>query len=101
MKFSTRRSKEAVFGAKKNLKNKPEMKDVYIAEDLTAIRFSTLMQAKACKNFKALSTKNGRIYVWRNNVINTDKPVMLESPLDLKKLGLEPNMDVLRLNTKY
>ena len=101
VKFATRRSKEAVFGAKKNLKGQTDMQEVYIAEDLTAIRFSTLMQAKACKDFKSVSTKNGRIYVWRNNVENPDKPVMLESPFDLKKLDLEPNIDVLRLDTKY
>ena len=77
------------------------MKEVYIGEDLTAIRFSTMMQAKACKDFKSVSTKNGKIYVWRNNVTNPDKPVMLESPFDLRKLGLEPNLDVLRLNKKY
>ena len=101
VKFSTRRSKEAVFREKKNLKGITEMKEVYIGEDLTAIRFSTMMQAKACKDFKSVSTKNGKIYVWRNNVTNPDKPVMLESPFDLRKLGLEPNLDVLRLNKKY
>ena len=101
VKFSTRRSKEAVFTAKKKLKTLPEMDGVFIAEDLTAIRFSTMMQARACKDFKSVSTKNGKIYVWRNNVSNADKPVMLESPLDLRKLDLEPNLDVMRLNKKF
>ena len=101
VKFSTRRSKETVFSAKKNLKGLPEMQGVFIGEDLTTIRFSTMMQARACKDFKSVATKNGKIYVWRNNVPNPDKPVMLESPLDLKKLDLEPNLDVMRLNMKY
>ena len=101
VKFSTRRAKEAVFTAKKNLKTLPDMDGVYIGEDLTAIRFSTMMQARACKDFKSVSTKNGKIYVWRNNVANPDKPVMLESPLDLKKLDLQPNLDVMRLNQKF
>ena len=95
VKFSTRRSKDRVFSAKKELKNIPEMKDtVFISEDLTRLRFRTLLSAKKCKDFKSVSTKNGKLFIWRNN---HDNPVKIESPLDLIKVGVEPDYNFLGL----
>ena len=95
VKFSTRRCKDAVFSAKKNMKGMPDMNDVFISEDLTRLRFRTLLSAKKCKDFKSISTKNGKLFVWR---INHDHPVKIESPLDLRKVGVEPDYQFLGLN---
>ena len=68
------------------------MDDVYITEDLTRLRFRTLLSAKKCLGFKAVSTKGGRIFIWRENVRD---PVAIESPQDLRKLNLEPDFKFL------
>ena len=94
IKFSTRRSKDLVFGAKKNMKGVSEFDNVFISEDLTRLRFRTLMSAKKCDRYKSASTKGGKIFIWR---IGSDQPVKLESPHDLTKLGLEPDYKFLGL----
>ena len=92
IKFTSRRAKDKVYMAKKNLKGKEGMDDVYITEDLTRLRFRTLLSAKKCHGFKSVSTKGGRIFIWRENVRD---PVAIESPQDLRKLNLEPDFKFL------
>ena len=94
IKFSTRRYKDQVFSAKKKMKGMPEMNNVFISEDLTRLRFRTLLSAKKCADFKSVSTKNGKLFIWR---INHDHPVKIESPLDLVKVGVEPDLKFLGL----
>ena len=95
IKFSTRRSKDLMFSAKKKLKDIPEFKDsLFISEDLTRLRFRTLLSAKKCARFSSVATKGGKIFVWRNG---SDQPVKIESPHDLVKLGLEPDFKFLGL----
>ena len=97
IKFSTRKSKEKLYAAKKNLKGVPEMEDVFISEDLTRLRFRTLLQAKRAENIKSISTKGGKIFVW---LIGSDKPITVESPYDLKRLNLEPDWDFLGIQRR-
>ena len=94
IKFTSRKSKEKVFSAKKNLKGKDDMSEIYITEDLTRLRFRTLLSAKRCEDFKSISTKNGKIFVWRNG---ERSPVSIESPYDLRKLNLAPDFKFLGL----
>ena len=94
IKFSTRRSKDQVFSAKKNLKGMDGMDDVFISEDLTRLRFRTLLSAKKCKDYKSVSTKNGKLFIWR---IDHAHPVKIESPMDLMKVGVEPDYKFLGL----
>ena len=97
IKFSTRRVKDQLFMAKKNLKGVTGMEEVYISEDLTRLRFRTLLQAKRAENFKSVSTKGGKIFVW---LIGSEKPVTVESPYDLKRLNLEPDWEFLGVQRK-
>ena len=92
IKFATRRSKDKLYRAKKNLKGMDNMKEVFISEDLTRIRFRTLLLCKECKNFKSLTTIGGKILVWK---INNPKPTVIESPEDLSNLGLTPDYKFL------
>ena len=94
IKFTSRKSKEKVFAAKKNLKGQDDMSDIFITEDLTRLRFRTLLAAKRCDDFKSISTKNGKIFVWRNG---ERSPVSIESPYDLQKLNLDPDFKFLGL----
>ena len=92
IKFTSRKAKEKVFKAKKNLKGQSDMSEIYITEDLTRLRFRTLLAAKRCEDFKSVSTKNGKIFVWRNG---ERSPVSIESPYDLRKLNLIPDFKFL------
>ena len=97
IKFSTRRSKDTLYMAKKKLKDIREMKEVFISEDLTRLRFRTLLQAKKVENLKSISTKGGKIFVW---LIGSDKPILVESPYDLKRLNIEPDWEFLGIQRK-
>ena len=94
VKFSTRRAKDAVYNAKKNLKDVEGMSETYISEDLTRLRFRTLLQCKQCPGFQSITTRGGKIKVWKGT--NTH-PITVESPLDIAKLGLEPDLHFLGL----
>ena len=94
VKFSTRRSKDLVYNSKKNLKGMDGMEETYISEDLTRLRFRTLLQCKKCPDFNSLTTRGGKIKVWK---INQQQPITVESPFDLSKLGMEPDLTFLGL----
>ena len=97
IKFATRRSKDQLYAAKKNLKGVPEMEEVFISEDLTRLRFRTLLQAKKANNIKSISTKGGKIFVW---FVGSDKPVTVESPYDLQRLNIEPDWEFLGIQRR-
>ena len=94
IKFSTRRSKDAVYFSKKQLKGMEGMANVFISEDLTRLRYKTLLQAKQVQGLKSITTRGGKIKVY----VNESKiPVTVESPLDLVKLNIEPDYKFLGL----
>ena len=97
VKFSTRRAKDLLYMAKKNLKEVKEMEEVFISEDLTHLRFRTLLQAKKAVNFRSVATKGGKIFVW---LIGSDKPILVESPYDLRRLNIEPDWEFLGIQRK-
>ena len=94
IKFTSRKSKEKVFFAKKNLKGIDDCENIFITEDLTRLRFRTLLMAKRCNKFKSVSTKGGKIFIWRED---SNIPVSIESPYDLKKLDVVPDWSFLGL----
>ena len=94
VKFSTRRAKDAVYYSKKNLKGMEGMENVFISEDLTRLRYRTLLQAKKVKDFTSITTRGGKIKVYCGN---SKIPVTVESPMDLAKLQLEPDYTFLGL----
>ena len=94
VKFSTRRAKDLVYNSKKNLKGMDGMDDTYISEDLTRLRFRTLLQCKKCPDFKSITTRGGKIKVWK---IDNPIPITVESPFDISKLGMEPDLTFLGL----
>ena len=96
IKFTSRRSKDKVFSGKKNLKGLKECENIFITEDLTRLRFRTLLMAKRCEKFKSVSTKGGKIFIWKED---SNTPVPIESPYDLRKVGVEPDWKFLGLMT--
>jgi len=70
------------------------MEETYISEDLTYLRFRTLLQCKKCPDFKSLTTRGGMIKVWKTT---GTQPTTVESPLDIYKLGIEPDLSFLGL----
>ena len=94
IKFSTRRTKDAVYYSKKLLKDVEGMDNVFISEDLTRLRYRTLLLAKQVKGLKSITTRGGKIkvYVGENKI-----PVTVESPTDLVKLNIEPDLKFLGL----
>ena len=95
IKFSTRRAKDAMYNAKKNLKDMDGMEETFISEDLTHLRFRTLLQCKRCPDFKSLTTRGGKIKVWKTT--GGTQPTTVESPLDISKLGIQPDLSFLGL----
>ena len=73
------------------------MEEVFISEDLTRLRFRTLLQAKKANNIKSISTKGGKIFVW---FVGSDKPVTVESPYDLQRLNIEPDWEFLGIQRR-
>ena len=94
IKFTSRKSKDKVFFGKKNLKGLKDCENIYITEDLTRLRFRTLLMAKRCARFKSVSTKGGKIFIWKED---SNVPVPIESPYDLRKLDIEPDWNFLGL----
>ena len=94
IKFSTRRAKDAVYYSKKLLKDVEGMDNVFISEDLTRLRYRTLLLAKQVKGLKSITTRGGKIkvYIGENKI-----PVTVESPTDLVKLNIEPDLKFLGL----
>ena len=83
-----------MFFGKKNLKGLKDCENIYITEDLTRLRFRTLLMAKRCARFKSVSTKGGKIFIWKED---SNVPVPIESPYDLRKLDIEPDWNFLGL----
>ena len=94
IKFSTRRMKDAVYYNKKLLKDVDGMGSVFISEDLTHLRYRTLILAKKVKNLSSITTRGGKIKVY---VGESRVPVTVESPMDLLKLDIEPDLKFLGL----
>ena len=94
IKFTSRKSKEKVYFGKKNLKGLEGCDNIFITEDLTRLRFRTLLMAKRCNKFKSVSTKGGKIFIWRED---SNIPVSIESPYDLRKLDVDPDWRFLGL----
>ena len=94
VKFISRNGKESFYRNKKNLKTKPEAKNIYISEDLTRLRYRLLQETKKCVQFKSLTTVAGRILVWREG---NARPTVVVHPSDLTKLGLVPDYKELGL----
>jgi len=86
--------------AKKNLKDKPIYKKVYINDDLTAMRAKLLGMAKECDNVEACFTKDGKIMCFlKNDKRAIKRPVVIETPDDLFKVGLD-EVDYVRLGLR-
>ena len=94
VKFTSRRAKESFYKARIKLKNMPTCKSIFIAEDLTQLRYKLLQQCKTCVGFSGLTTSNTKIIVWREGFAN---PFYITQPEDLTKIGLVPDYKKLGL----
>ena len=94
VKFCSRRAKDLVYTNKKKLKDIDGKKELYISEDLTRLRFRTLLLAKKCANFRSITTHGGKIKVW---LLNERSPITIVSPLDLEKVDVPVDLKFLGL----
>lgn len=96
-KFVSRASKIKLMAAKKNLKDKSEYKRVFINDNLTAMRAKMLAVVKESPNVESSFTKDGKIMCFlKDDKRARKRPVMVETPDDLFKIGLD-SVDYVRL----
>lgn len=88
-KFVSRQTKARLMKDRKNLKGKEGFERVYVNEDLTQLRKRLLDVVKRCPRVSRSSTKDGKIFCNLRDSRPTDRPVIVQSPDDLFKLGFE------------
>ena len=71
-----------------DLKKTERYKNIYIAEDLTQMKFKLLYYVKKQRNVKSAFTKEGRIHC----TLDDDSKVIIDTPDDLFKIGMD-NID--------
>jgi hypothetical protein len=72
------------FTNKKKLQDCPELKKVYINEDLTVLRLKLLQYVKNIDNVKSAVTRKGKIHC----VMKNGKQMTVDNPDDLFHLGV-------------
>ena len=92
-----RRKTLKTFGADEN--DGPKYKNVYLNEDLTPLRakLHTIVREQPC--IANTTTQHGRILCWLKDKPGDQKPVVVDSPEDLFKLGMN-SLDYNRLGLK-
>ena len=94
VRFTHRKKKNEIMNKKKELKKKG--RNIFINEDLTPLRAALLKMTKEQENVKNAVTRDGTILAW---VTNKDRPVRIDSPDDLHKIGItSPDWRQLRLD---
>ena len=73
-----------IFTNKKKLQHCPELKKVYINEDLTVLRLKLLQYVKNIDNVKSAVTRKGKIHC----VMKNGKKMTVDNPDDLFHLGV-------------
>lgn len=84
VRVKERHVKYKIFANKKNLKDKPLYRKVYINEDLTTTRFKLLQYVKKLDNVKSTSSRDGKII----GTFKSGKKFSIENPDDLFNLGV-------------
>lgn len=85
-KFVARSTKHKLMGAKKNLKDKPEYKQVFINEDLTRLRSRMLNMVRRNERTKSCYTRDGKIIcIYKDGL--RERSVIIETPDQLFQLG--------------
>ncbi|KAI3382689.1 hypothetical protein SNEBB_010921, partial [Seison nebaliae] len=91
--FCLKKKKDEFYKKRSQLREKK--KDIYINEDLTALKASMLKMVKEQPSVKGTTTRDGTILAWINN---ENRPVYINTPDDLTKVGIEsPDLSKLRL----
>jgi hypothetical protein len=94
VKFVSRRQRNEVMKAKRNLKGKEEYKHVFVNDDITNLRARLLAYVKKVEGVERAWTVDGRIHCINKPCppglapADRPKPVVIESPDDLHKLGV-------------
>ena len=96
VRFASREVKYELLRNKKNLKDIPDLKGIFIGEDLTPLRAKLLRKVKSLPNVKNANTKDGIIHCNMNN----GSHVIVESPDDLFHVGLD-EVDYNELGLQY
>ena len=91
VRFSLRRKRDSLYASRFSLKGKEGCRNIYINEDLTAMRHSVLMKAKESPLVKSVSTKHGSIIC----KLNSDETKIISTPDGLFDVGLD-NIDYTR-----
>ena len=105
VRFVNRRKRTEVMRNKKALRDKDECKKVYLNDDLTSLRARLLKYVKDLPKVDKAWTIGGRIFCEKKRVPGVplpeqSKPVIIESPDDLVKLG-ETTVDWTKLGLAH
>lgn len=103
VRFISRKKKREVMKNRKNLKDKEAFKQVYLNDDMTALRSRLMAYIKDSGKFGRVWASEGRVFVQPKTPPgasqNTDSVVhVVESPDDLFQIGLEVDFDKLGLS---
>ncbi len=88
-RFISRSTKHSMMRNKKQLKEKDGYKGVYVNDDLTPMRAKMLRYIKEQHITRALYTSEGRICCYLRDNHPGPRPIVVESPDDLFRLGLD------------
>ena len=112
VKFISKNLKDQVMQAKKKLRlnedgnsnnvhgQNGKGKEVFIAEDLTPLRFKLMLFAKKQENVKKVYTRDGKVIciLKQKTMFDKEEVVVIENPDDLFKLGVgQPDLKDLGL----
>lgn len=88
VKFYSSSTRARILKNSKLLKNSQTFKKCYINEELTPLRRKIYQKCRELRNVKYVSTRNGTIICYLDNAPQNSKPILINSPIDLQKLGL-------------
>lgn len=86
-RFISRNTRNLVLAGKKNLRAKEEYNGVYVNEDLTQLRARLFAKARNHSAVENAITRDGRIICYMKDKRQHARPITIESPDDLFKLG--------------
>lgn len=87
-RFVSRQTKSELMKKRKELKGKAGFERVFINDDLTHMRQKLFAIVRQCDGVSRANTKDGKIYCNMRGSSPSDRPIIVETPDDLHKLGI-------------
>lgn len=89
-RFVSRQTKYKLMQNRTNLKGKDGYSITFINEDLTQLKQRLFNVVRQSERVARANTKDGKIYCTMRGSQPNDRPIIVETPDDLYKLGINP-----------